>query len=133
MASRCRIHLRSESAAMSASPAARIESLDQFCGYAEVGMPVVNFGSAVAAVRAVSRHHDTNCSYADTIWPHSFFAVGLAPRFVLLRNIAAMCAPTACGRSLRRIGLFILPGVAYYNRDGKWIGARGWGDLQLRL
>ncbi|MBY0374472.1 MAG: hypothetical protein K2Q23_10790, partial [Bryobacteraceae bacterium] len=65
----------------------RILSMDQFRGYTVAGMFLVNFLGGFAAVHPVLKHHNTYCSYADTIMPQFFFAVGFALRLVLLRNI----------------------------------------------
>ena len=67
---------------------ARITSLDQFRGYTVLGMCVVNFLGDFAAIPAVFKHRNTYCSYADTIMPHFFFAVGFAYRLTYLRQMA---------------------------------------------
>lgn len=56
----------------------RIESLDQFRGYAVASMVVVNFLGAFAVTPRVLRHTNDYCSYADTVMPHFLFAVGFA-------------------------------------------------------
>jgi predicted acyltransferase len=58
----------------------RIESLDQFRGYTVAGMFLVNFLSGFWAAPFVLHHHNTYCSYADTIMPGFFFAVGFSMR-----------------------------------------------------
>jgi len=47
----------------------RIESLDQFRGYTVAGMFLVNYLSGFWACPFVFHHHNTYCSYADTIMP----------------------------------------------------------------
>jgi hypothetical protein len=54
----------------------RIVSLDQFRGYTVLGMFIVNFVGGFAAAHWLLKHHNTFCSYADTIMPQFFFAVG---------------------------------------------------------
>ena len=66
----------------------RIVSLDQFRGYTVVGMLFVNFLGGYIVVPAVFKHHNTYCSYADTIMPQFFFAVGFAFRLTFLRRLA---------------------------------------------
>jgi predicted acyltransferase len=68
--------------AVAALPASgrRIISLDQFRGYTVAGMFVVNFLGGFAVTPAVLRHHNSYCSYADTIMPQFLFAVGFAFR-----------------------------------------------------
>ncbi|MBM3964106.1 MAG: DUF1624 domain-containing protein, partial [Planctomycetes bacterium] len=56
----------------------RIESLDQFRGYAVASMVVVNFLGAYSITPRVLRHTNDYCSYADTVMPHFLFAVGFA-------------------------------------------------------
>ena len=58
----------------------RIVSLDQFRGYTVLGMFLVNFVGGFAACQYLLQHHNTFCSYADTIMPHFLFAVGFAFR-----------------------------------------------------
>ena len=70
-----------------ASPTGRIASLDQFRGYTVAGMLLVNFLGGFAAVPAVLKHHNTYCSYADTIMPQFFFAVGFAYRLTFLKRL----------------------------------------------
>ena len=67
----------------------RLASLDQFRGYTVLGMFFVNFVGSFAAIPAIFKHHNTYCSYADTIMPHFFFAVGFAYRMTLLRRLVA--------------------------------------------
>ena len=56
----------------------RIVSLDEFRGYTVAGMLLVNFIGGFREVGAIWKHHNTYCSYADTIMPQFFFAVGFA-------------------------------------------------------
>ena len=70
------------------APPRRIVSLDQFRGYTVVGMLFVNFLGGFVVVPAVFKHHNTYCSYADTIMPQFFFAVGFAFRLTFLRRLA---------------------------------------------
>lgn len=63
----------------------RIGTLDQFRGYAVAGMIVVNFLGGYACTPAILKHHNSYCSYADTIMPHFLFAVGFAIALVWSR------------------------------------------------
>lgn len=67
-------------------PAPRLASLDQFRGYTVAGMFLVNFIGSYALVHDLLKHHNTYCSYADTIMPQFFFAVGFAFRLTYLRR-----------------------------------------------
>lgn len=66
--------------------ASRLSSLDQFRGYTVAAMFLVNFLGDYRATPALLRHHNTWCSYADTVMPQFFFAVGMALRLVMLRE-----------------------------------------------
>ncbi len=62
----------------------RLASLDQFRGYTVFGMWFVNFLRGHEAMHPVFFHHNTYLSYADTIMPQFFFAVGFAYRLTFL-------------------------------------------------
>ncbi len=98
----------------------RIASLDQFRGYTVAGMFLVNFIGSFAATPAIFKHHKTYCSYADTIMPHFFFAVGFAFRLAFLkhreRNGAAAAYRAAVWRCL---GLMLI-GAVVYQLDGRY-------------
>jgi predicted acyltransferase len=93
--------------------------MDQFRGYTVAGMLLVNFIGSFAAVHPVFKHHNTYCSYADTIMPQFFFAVGFALRLVMLRK-------PDYGRAVRRCLSLALVGVVVYHLDGNY---RNWADL----
>jgi len=95
----------------------RLLSLDQFRGYTVAGMLFVNFAGGFAAVHPVFKHHNTYCSYANTIMPQFFFAVGFALPLVMLRNREKLGAHGALWRILWRIALLIGIGLALYNLD----------------
>jgi predicted acyltransferase len=120
-----------------ASAKARIISLDQFRGYTVAGMLLVNFLGGYQAIPAVLKHHNTYCSYADTIMPQFFFAVGFAYRLTFLRRLEAHGAWTASLAVLRRCAGLILLGFVIYHIDGKvssWDELRqlSWGELVAR-
>jgi predicted acyltransferase len=67
----------------------RIGSLDQFRGYTVAGMFLVNFVGGYTVIKAGLPnllHHHTFCSYADTIMPQFFLAVGFGYRMTFLRR-----------------------------------------------
>ena len=100
----------------SSGDSARLVSLDQYRGYTVLGMFVVNFLSVYAVVPAVLKHHNTYCSYADTIMPQFFFAAGMAARLTWVRRAADGRVP-ALRRALRRnLGLILL-GLLLYGLD----------------
>jgi predicted acyltransferase len=108
-------------------PSLRIVSLDQFRGYTVLGMFFVNFVGKFDSIHDVFKHHNTYCSYADTIMPQFFFAVGFAYRLTFLRRLE-----TAGGRAAylhaigRNFGLILL-GAVIYNLDGE---TKTWAALQ---
>jgi predicted acyltransferase len=112
------------------SQPARIISLDQFRGYTVLGMFFVNFIGHFEVIRTdypIFKHHNTYCSYADTIMPQFFFAVGFAYRLTLLKRLQTVSPWAAYLRVLRRnLGLILL-GFVIYHLDGS---AKTWEDLQ---
>ena len=86
----------------------RIASLDQFRGYTVAGMFLVNFIGGFAVIKAdfpILKHHNTYCSYADTIMPQFFFAVGYSYRLALLRRRDQVGAWAAYRRTAKRRAL----------------------------
>jgi len=117
--------------------AARIASLDQFRGYTVLGMFVVNFIGFFTVVPAIFKHHNTYCSYADTIMPQFFFAVGFAYRLTFLRRLATMDRPSVYRRFLKRIaGLIAVGAVLYVGGFAweQWIQSQpiGWHEFFVR-
>ena len=107
-------------------PSRRIRSLDQFRGYTVVGMLFVNFLGGYQVVPAVFKHHNTYCSYADTIMPQFFFAVGFAYRLTFLRRLAHGGLLAAAAAALKRnLGLILL-GFVLYHLDGH---VQSWAEL----
>ena len=110
----------------------RIVSLDQFRGYTVLGMFLVNFVGSFAAVRAtlpILGHHHTYCSYADTIMPHFFFAVGFAYRFTFLRRVETRGWASACGHALRRNAALLLVAFVVHSVGTNW---QAWSDTAQR-
>src|ERR1700723_3232372 len=103
----------------------RILSLDQFRGYTVAGMLFVNFLGGYQVVPAIFKHHNTYCSYADTIMPQFFFAVGFAYRLTFLRRLAnGGVLPAAAAVIKRNIGLILL-GFVVYHVDGS---VKSWAE-----
>lgn len=117
----------------------RLHSLDQFRGYTVAGMFAVNWLGAFAVMPEVLKHHRDWCSYADTIMPQFFFAVGFALRLVYLRNAARDGAAVARRLVVRRGGALFLFGVMFYGFGTPWsswaaLSADGWrGFLSLAV
>ncbi len=92
----------------------RIASLDQFRGYTVAGMFLVNFVGSYAATPILFTHKNTFCSYADTIMPQFFFAVGFAFRLTFGRRAQTEGLARAYGHVVRRLlGLALVALVVY--------------------
>ena len=97
---------------------ARVASLDQFRGYTVLGMFLVNFVGSFAVVPAILKHHNTYCSYADTIMPQFLFAAGFAYRLSFVRRAASGDRLRLYGRFLRRsLGLLLIGAAVYLGED----------------
>ena len=105
----------------------RIASLDQFRGYTVAGMLFVNFVGGLDAFHATFRHHKTYCSYADTIMPQFFFAVGFAYRLTFLRRLGRDGRGAASAAVIRRALGLILVGFVLYHLDGE---VKSWEELR---
>ncbi len=115
----------------------RIASLDQFRGYTVAGMFLVNFLGAFAATPLLLKHHNTFCSYADTIMPQFFFAVGFAFRLTFGRRAHTEGLAAAYMHVVRRLlGLALIAMVVYqapnvgrswsaFVENGAWEAFRG--------
>lgn len=101
----------------------RIDSLDQFRGYTVAGMFLVNFVGSFAAVKATLPalcHHHTYFSYADTIMPQFFVAVGFAYRLTFLKRRETRGPRAAYGHAVRRGLALILLGLIVHHLDGRY-------------
>jgi len=70
-------------------------------------------------------HHGNYCSYADTIMPQFFFAVGFAFRYTFRRTREKSGSRVAYGKAIKRNLGLILFGAVYYgfgNTHGSWAG-----------
>ncbi len=95
-------------------PRKRIASLDQFRGYTVAGMFLVNFVGYFAAAPFLFKHHLTFNSYADTIMPHFFFAVGFSFRLSFGRRVHQQGTTKAYLHMIKRLlGLALVSFVVY--------------------
>jgi predicted acyltransferase len=111
------------------SESGRIVSLDQFRGYTVLGMFWVNFIGGYLATPWIFKHHHTFCSYADTIMPQFFFAVGFSYRLALLKRLGTVGSKAAYGHFFKRaLGLMLLGFVVYHFDGGfkTWSQAKEW-------
>jgi len=106
----------------------RIASLDQFRGYTVFGMFLVNFVGSYAAVRTalpVLAHHHTYFSYADSIMPHFFFAVGFAFRLTFIKRAVTQGRSSAYWHALRRNLTLMLVAFVVHSAGSGW---QSWAD-----
>lgn len=109
---------------------ARLVSLDQFRGYTVFGMILVNFVSgyrSIAETIPLLHHHNTYCSYADTIMPQFFFAVGFGYRMSFLHRQSKEGLGAAWKHALYRNGILLLLGFIVHQLT---IPYRSFSELQ---
>ena len=102
---------------------ARLNSLDQFRGYTVLGMFVVNFVGGFAVIGQalpLLKHHHTYCSYADTIMPQFFFAVGFAYRLTFLRRAGTDGRAAAYRHAVRRAAALLLVAFVVHHLGGSY-------------
>ncbi len=95
-------------------PRQRLASLDQFRGYTVAGMFLVNFVGYFAAAPFLFKHHLTFNSYADTIMPHFFFAVGFSYRLSFGKRVHEQGTAKAYLHLIKRLlGLALVSFIVY--------------------
>lgn len=115
----------------------RLISLDQFRGYTVAAMFLVNFIGGYLAIHELFKHNKSYCSYADTIMPHFFFAVGFSFRLTLLRRIEREGKTTAYRKAVFRYLTLLAIGVLVHGlgRPAKtWVEFQGlaWSEIMIR-
>lgn len=100
---------------MSTPASGRLNYLDQFRGYTVFGMIVVNFlGGFHKQIHPILHHHNTYCSYPDTIMPQFFFAVGFALRYTMVKRLQTESFGRAHLRIVRRVfGLLLIAAIVH--------------------
>ncbi len=101
----------------------RFASLDQFRGYTVFGMFLVNFVGSYVLVKQhlpLLSHHNTYCSYADTIMPQFFFAVGFSFRLTFLRRRESAGASSAIWHAIKRNFALLVVALFVHQLDGKF-------------
>ncbi len=92
----------------------RLVSLDQFRGYTVAGMFLVNYFGGYTVCPQVLKHSNDYCSFADTIMPQFFFAVGFALRLTFGRRMQTQGSAAAYWRMVRRLlGLMLVSLIVY--------------------
>jgi predicted acyltransferase len=108
------------------APSNRIASLDQFRGYTVAGMFLVNFLGGYLATPLILTHKNTFCSYADTIMPQFFFAVGFAFRLTFGRRMHTEGLASAYWHVVKRFLGLALVALVIYNAP---TAARTWQEF----
>jgi predicted acyltransferase len=114
----------------SAADKPRWTSLDQFRGYTVLGMFLVNFVGSFEQVRRylpLLSHHNTYCSYADTIMPQFFFAVGLGFRMTFLKRREKSGAKSAIWHAMRRNLALLVVAFFVHRLNGDF---SSWAELR---
>ncbi len=101
--------------------------MDQFRGYTVAAMFLVNFAGSFAAVPAIFKHHNTYVSYADTVMPQFFFAVGFSLRLAMLRNIESLGPAEARRKAVWRCAALGMVGLVIHHLDGNY---RSWKEME---
>lgn len=103
-----------ESAQATSGVAGRIESLDQFRGWAIFTMVMVNCLGNFDSMPEAFRHHREGMTYADMAVPAFLFAVGMGFRLSFLRRMKKQGIWRARLAALRRYLLLIAIGCLVY-------------------
>ena len=113
----------------------RLLSLDQFRGFTVASMFLVNFIGGYDAAHPILGHHNTWCSFADTVMPGFFFAAGMALRLVILRETEKHGRAAALRRGVKRGLLLMALGFLWYGTRGigPWAEADGWSFVRAFL
>jgi predicted acyltransferase len=104
----------------------RLLSIDQYRGYAVLGMIVVNFLGLFALMPWHFKHHPDAMSYADTIAPLFIFVVGMGFRLSLQGRVEREGWRKAHLSAARRYVTLIMIGVIIY---GPWQWRYWWDAL----
>lgn len=105
----------------------RLTSLDQFRGFTVAAMFLVNFIGGYVAIHEIFKHNKTYCSYADTVMPQFFFAVGFAFRLTLMRRIEREGSSEAYRKAAFRYLSLLAIGVLVH---GLGRPAKNWAEFQ---
>ncbi len=92
----------------------RIASIDQFRGYAILGMVFVNYVGEFKSMPEFFKHHADWMSYADTIAPAFMFVVGMGFRLSFLNHCAKGGLNAARWTALKRYVTLVVVGAILY-------------------
>lgn len=92
----------------------RLQSLDDFRGWAIFSMIMVNYLGMFDAMHGQFKHHDSGMSFADTVAPAFIFAAGMGFRNSFNRRRGASDLTAAYFYALRRCAALIIIGIILY-------------------
>jgi len=104
----------SKEASQASKESSRIESLDQFRGWAIFSMVLVNYLGQYASMPEAFRHHHEGLTYADMVVPAFLFAVGVGYRLSFLKRMEREGVWRARLAALKRYVLLIVVGYLVY-------------------
>ena len=96
---------------------ARMESLDQFRGFAIFAMVLVNYLGHYTAMPETFRHHPWSLSFADMVVPMFLFAIGIGYRMTFLRRMRKEGVWRARLAAFKRYGVIVIIGLLAYGFD----------------
>ncbi len=110
----------------SKSGGGRILSMDQYRGYAVLGMFVVNFLGHMDATHHSLKHNDTHFNWADSIMPAFIFAAGFSFRLSVLKRIPRIGRWNTYRGIIKRSFALVLVSLIMYGFNGE---IKHWADM----
>lgn len=104
----------------------RILSMDQYRGYAVLGMFVVNFLGHYDSIHHSVQHNDDHFNWADSIMPAFIFAAGFSFRLSMLKRVPKIGRGRTMAGFVKRSFALILVSLIMYGFNGS-IGS--WDEM----
>ena len=104
----------------------RIVSMDQYRGYAVIGMFVVNFLGGLSVTHQFLKHNNTHFSWADSIMPAFIFACGFSFRLSVLKRLPQIGHWKTRAGILRRSMALVLISLVMYGSGNE---LKTWSEL----
>lgn len=111
-----------------APDAGRIQSLDQFRGFAVLSMILVNILGGFESMPWTFKHHPEGLSFADTVAPSFLFAVGIGFRMTFLRGVQKLGLSSVRRNAARRYVILVFLGILVYSQGFRPQDV--WGSVQ---
>ena len=97
----------------------RIVSLDQFRGFAVLGMILVNYLGRFDSIPDTMKHPNYGMTFANAIAPFFLFAVGMGFKMSFERQVRKSGLTKGIWTAIKRYGTLILIGLVIYGPDLK--------------